>query len=214
MIRYTYICHQVLQIYKELDRIVFPIEPYELIRKIHNCRTMTYQKFAEINDCEIQDVILMCESKSGCTHYDVANDRYLVLWNEDSAGNNVEGRRRWTKAHELGHVVLEHLPTVAEPMLAENGFNNLTQPRFESEADYFAATLLCPIPLFSLLQILSPTDIQRVFGLSAEASCNRWNEYQKWIRYRKKTAWENDMRRLYRQKGERPIANPQIITVP
>lgn len=201
MVRYPYIYNQVLQIYKGLDYITFPLEPRDIINRFSNCRILTYQKFAEVNDCEIRDVVLMCESKSGCTHYDVAHDRYLVLWNEDSSSNNVDGRKRWTKAHELGHVVLKHLPLVAEPMLAENGFNNLTAPELEAEADQFAATILSPMPLFTLLSVSSPFDIQRIFGLSAEASLNRWNEYQKWTRYHRKTAWENDMRRLYMQKG-------------
>lgn len=85
-------------------------------------------------------------------------------------------------------------------MLAENGFNNLTAPEFESEADQFAATLLCPMPLYEILRIESPSDIKRVFGLSKEASEHRWSEYVKWTRYHRKTAWENDMRRVYLQK--------------
>lgn len=205
MIRYPYIYNQILQIYKRLDQISFPIEPCNIIDMFPNCRTLTYQKFAEINGCTIRDVVLMCESKSGCTHYDIVRDRYLILWNMDNTDNNVEGRKRWTKAHELGHVVLKHLPLVAEPLLAENGFNNLTAPELEAEADQFAATVLCPMPLFPFLSISSPSDIQKTFGLSAEASMNRWNEYIKWTRYHRKTAWENDMKRLYVQKGVKLI---------
>lgn len=201
MIRYPYIYNQILQLYKTLEYIKFPIDPYDILNGVENCRTLTYQEFAEINHCSIRDVILLCESKSGCTHYDIANDRYLILWNEDGAENNVDGRKRWTKAHEVGHVFLKHLPLIAEPMLAENGFNNLTTPELEAEADQFAAAFLCPMPLFTLLNISSPIDIQRVFGLSAEASLNRWDEYQKWTRYHRKTAWENDMKRLFIQKS-------------
>lgn len=200
MIRYPYIYNQVLQLYRAMDRIVFPLEPSATIDTIRNCRVMSYQDFARLNQCSIRDVVLLCESKSGCTHYDVTKDRYLILWNADNAENNVAGRKRWTKAHELGHVILKHLPLIAEPLLAENSFNNLTAPEFEAEADQFAATFLCPMPLFKELSINGPVDIQRVFGLSAEASVNRWMEYLKWLRYHRKTAWENDMKRVYRGK--------------
>ena len=105
MIRYPFIYNQVLQIYRDMDKISFPIEPDTIISRLTNCRMRTYKQFAETNGCSIRDVILLCESKSGCTHYDVANNRYLILWNSDSSGNNVEGRKRWTKAHELGHVI-------------------------------------------------------------------------------------------------------------
>ena len=201
MIRHLYICNQVLQLYRQMKKISFPIEPADLIATIPNCRMMTYEKFAEINRCSIQDVVAVCESKTGCTHYDIANDRYLILWNSSQSDNNVEGRRRWTKAHELGHVILNHLSLAAQPMLAENNLNNLTPTEIETEADVFAATLLCPMPIFQMLDISSPSDISRVFGLSAEASANRWNEYLKWSRYRRKTAWENDMRRVLIQRS-------------
>lgn len=200
MVRYPYIYNQVLQIYKGLSNIQFPIEPCDIVSAIPNCKALTYREFAEATDCSIRDVVLLCESTSGCTHYDVTRDRYLILWNSDSEGHNVAGRKRWTKAHELGHVILKHLPLVAEPMLAENGFNNLSAPDLETEADQFAATLLCPMPLYTSLGISSSFDIQCVFGLSTEASTNRWAEYQRWVRYHRKTAWENDMKRVYQQK--------------
>lgn len=139
MIRYPFIYNQVLQIYRDMEQIRFPIEPDNIISRFSNCRIRTYQQFAQTNGCSIRDVILLCESKSGCTHYDVANNRYLILWNSDNADNNVSGRKRWTKAHELGHVVLKHLPLVAEPMLAEHGFCPMETSDFEIEADQFAA---------------------------------------------------------------------------
>lgn len=200
MTRYTFIYHQVLQLYRDMDTIKFPIEPCDTIATLDNCRALTYQQFADMNHCSVGRVIQFCQSKSGCTHYEVENDRYLILWNDDSVGYNVPGRRRWTKAHELAHVVLRHFPMTAEAQLAENSFNNLSAPDCEIEADRFAATFLCPMPLFEALKIQSPVDIMMVFGLSTEASNYRWNEYMRWLRYRRKTAWENDIRSVVLQR--------------
>ena len=127
---------------------------------------MPYTTFAKVNSCSINEVMELCESESGCTHYDITNDRYLVLFNGSTSNNNVVGRIRWTLAHELGHVKLNHLPYLAEPRIAENNFNNLSDPELEAEADYFAALLLCPMPLYDQLHIQSPSDIQKVFFLS------------------------------------------------
>ena len=71
---------------------------------------------------------------------------------------------------------------------------------YEAEADYFAATLLAPFPLFKLLNIQSAIDIQNIFGLSSEASLYRYKQYIKWLHTRVKTAWENDMVRAYNSK--------------
>lgn len=202
MIRYAYICNQVLQLYKKLPSIKFPLDPRLFFEQMDNCKTMTYNKFAELNQCPLQEVFALCESKSGCTHYDVGKNRYLILFNSSRENHNVLGRIRWTLAHELGHVKLNHLPYLAEPRIAENNFNNLSNPELEGEADYFAALLLCPMPLYDQLRIQSAQDVQRVFGLSWEASDVRWNEYIKWKRNHRKTAWENDMKRLVNQRLE------------
>jgi len=208
MIRYAYIAHQVFQLYKQIPRLQFPVDPKQLFLLIPNCRILTYQRFAEINNCSIREVIELCESKSGCTHYDTAQDRYLVLYNDSTANNNVQGRIRWTLAHELGHVRLKHLPHIAANQIAENSFSNLSDPALEAEADHFAALLLCPMPLFEQLQIQSPADIHQVFGLSHEAADCRWRDYLKWKRYHKKTAWENDMKRLYQVRNAPHISVP------
>ena len=197
MIRYAYICNQVLQLYRSLPSIQFPIDPRWFFNQIGNCKIMTYNKFSKLNQCSFEEVAEICESDSGCTHYDTVNKRYLVLFNSSSRNHNVVGRIRWTLAHELGHVQLNHLPYLAEPHIAENNFNNLTHPELEAEADYFAATLLCPMPLFETLNIKSSLDIQQVFGLSCEASDVRMRDYLKWKRNHRKTAWENDLKRLY-----------------
>ena len=201
MLRHQYIYNQVLQLYKTLDSIVFPIDIDAIFKSIPDCRTLTYQEFARINTCTIDDVFVLCESKTGCTHYDITNNRYLILWNANSADNNVLGRMRWTKAHEIGHVILKHLPYIATQKLAENGFSNLTTPELEKEADMFAATFLSPIPLFDTLNIGSPSDVQTTFGLSMEASLNRWTAYCNWKESHRRFAWENDIRRLYRNSN-------------
>jgi len=201
MIRYSFLQHKMLQLYKELSKIEYPMNPDLLFKLLPNCRIMSYQSFAQLNACSTNDVILLCESKSGCTHYDFAKDRYLVLINESNDNHNVNGRILWTKAHELGHVASAHLPSIALSHIAENGFNNLTNPIFEAEADYFASIVLAPMPLYEILKISSYLDIRYVFGLSHEAAVNQWNSYLKWKQSHRKTAWENDMKRLYKERS-------------
>lgn len=201
MIRYFYINNLVLQIYSMLPKITFPLDVQEVIKLIPNCRYMSYQKFAKINKCSINDVIQICESKSGCTHYDISQDRYLILCNQSTQNNNNLGRQLWTCSHEIGHILCKHHSTSAYSKLSENNLSCVENPEFENEADYFASTLLSPFPLYKCLNIQSPLDVQNVFGLSTEASLYRYKEYLKWKKYHRKTAWENDIVKLYKQKG-------------
>lgn len=201
MIRYTYIQNQVLKLYAALPTIKFPIDVQEVIRCIPNCRYMSYQQFAKIGHCSIDDVIYICESKSGCTHYDLANDRYLILCNQSTYDNNNIGRQRWTCGHEIGHIVCKHHIISAYEKLSENNILQIKIPEYETEADYFAATLLAPFPLFKVLNVMSPIDVQNIFGLSTIASIYRYKQYLKWNNSRVKTAWENDIIKFYKQKN-------------
>jgi len=196
MVRYPYIRNEILKIYRMVERIQFPLDPLSMFMQIDNCRIMTYQEFAKLNQCSIKDVIQLCESSSGCTHYSVESDRYITLYNASLDDNNVPGRIRWTKGHELGHIVLKHLPHIAVSQIAEHNFNNVYDQELEQEADYFAATLLSPFPVWEALNIRGAFDIQEVFGLSEEASQNRMSQYLRWKNTRIKNAWENDIKRL------------------
>lgn len=207
MVRRPFIENQILNIYKALPNICFPLDIQNIIDVLPNCRLMSYQKFAEINQCTVEDVIQICESQSGCTMYDKVQDRYLILYNQSTTNNNNLGRQRWTCCHEIGHIICKHHIISGIEQLSENNVLNISLPKFESEADYFAAVMLAPFPLFQFLGIKYPADVKRVFGLSTEASQNRFNDYQKWLHSHIKTSWENDMVLLYKShtsKSYRP----------
>ena len=201
MIRYAYVNNQILNIYSKLSNLTFPLDVQQVINLVPNCKFMSYQQFAQINNCSISDVIQICESKSGCTHYDISQNKYLILCNQSTDNNNNIARQRWTCGHEFAHVVCKHLELSAYNKLSENNLNKDTNYEFELEADYFAATLLSPFPLFKLLNINSNIDIEKIFGLSKEASIYRYNQYKKWIKSRVKTSWENDIIKIYKIKN-------------
>lgn len=201
MIRRTYINNQVLSIYCNLDSLSFPIDPRKVIKLIPNCKYMSYQKMARLNNTSIEEIIQLCESKSGCTHYDMASQRYLILCNQSYNENNNEGRQRWTCSHEIGHIICNHHVLSAYDKLAENSLLHISNKEYEAEADFFAGSLLAPFPLFDLLQIRSPIDAQKVFGLSSEAALYRFKQYLRWRSTKIKTAWENDMVRIFKQQA-------------
>lgn len=200
MIRFAFINNQVLNLYNNLSEIKFHLDMKDVIKHVPNCRYMSYQDFAKINNCSIDDVIQVCESKSGCTHYDIIHGRYLILCNQSTDDNNNFGRQLWTCGHEVGHVVCNHLQISTYEKLSENNLVNITDKAYETEADIFSATLISPFPIFKTVGITCSEDIHDFFGLSWEASINRYNQYLKWKSSRIKTAWENDIIHLYNLK--------------
>ncbi len=199
IIRYSFIKQQLINLLKSNNlNNSFPVNVLELFKLVPNCKVMTYQQFADKYNTDIDFVINMCKSKSGCTHYDNKSKNYLVLYNNSNTNHNVNGRILWTLAHELGHIILKHVPRVQFNSIAENGFNEDINKQFETEADFFAANLLSPFQLFKPLEINSSSDIQNIFGLSAQASNFRWENYQKWKQNHIKTAFDNDILKLFR----------------
>lgn len=197
MIRRAFIQNKVLETYRMFPQIAFPFNVYAAFSKMDNVRFISYQDSAELTGHSVEDVIKFCQSKSGCTRYDVKQDRYVVYCNLDPDIN--VGRKRWTAAHELGHIMLGHLTNETIEQIAENNLNKEEcGVMFEREADFFAATLLCPFPLFRELDVRTSKDIRNVFGLSIEASRIRIDEYYKWRDTRIKTAWDNDLLRTFR----------------
>lgn len=197
MIRRTYIERLVLDIYRSMPELKFPIDLNIVASLLPNCRLMSYQKLATATETSIEDIISVCQSKSGCTHYDAVNKRYLILFNQ--AENT--GRKRWTVGHEIGHIMCGHHVLSAYDQLSENNILKNVNAEFELEADYFAATLLAPFPLYKVLGIRSATDVQSTFNISFQAADYRFNAYLNWLNTRKKTAWENDIIRIYKQKN-------------
>lgn len=191
-----FIQRKVLDIYRFMDTISYPIQPEKVVSCIpQGCRIISYQKMADLNHCSIQDVAVMCKSKSGATHYDVEQNRYLILYN---ASMNY-GRILWTLCHEIGHICIGHLETVEEANIA---YTDWREPynQFESEADYFAWNMIAPLPIMRELGIRTPSEIQSVFGLSSQAAALQFDRYTKWCRSHIKTAWENNILREFRQK--------------
>ena len=197
-VRYREIDEIILHAYSIIPYIDFPMNPQLVIDKIPNCRMLSYQKFAEINRCSIQEVERICNSRSGCTHYDRKHDRYLILYNEQDGRKNNHGRRRWTKSHELGHVLCRHHAMAAANTLSRNGLC-IENGELETEADYFAGMFLAPFPLFRYYGIQSSEDIKREFGLSDTAATNRYRAYRKWLLY-ENSRWNGQFLELYWNK--------------
>ena len=152
-------------------------EPSRVCEVLPNCKFMSYDHFAELNECTSGIITKYCESNDGCTFYDRSNNRFLVLYNSSI---KIPGRIRWTQAHELGHIVCEHFEILKSCASSECSDCNSLYRDLEDEADYFASNFLAPFPMFKIKGVRSPEDIQFYFGLSHEASKYRYEKYLSW----------------------------------
>lgn len=74
-------------------------------------------------------------------------------------------RKRFTVAHEIGHIILHHTPV--NFLRAQGPIYN---PAQESEANAFASELLLPIQAFRrLMPITRPRELAAIFAVSTES---------------------------------------------
>jgi len=164
----------IFYLYRNFIDPVFPIEPSIVIRKIPYCRYISYDRLAYVSHTTYQDVIAACNSLDGCTQYDIKKDRYLIAINDSDKYSASKARIRWTSAHELGHVLIGHFIELLDTDKNPSDIKDM-----EEEADYFAASLLAPLPAIRFLRAKRPADIRDWFGLSQTAAEYRWTDYQR-----------------------------------
>lgn len=85
------------------------------------------------------------------------------------------GRARFTIAHELGHILLGHMPDDADCLSRSNigDMNRLTRNPKERSADIFASRFLAPACVLHALGAYTPEAIQQYCGLSHQAATYR-----------------------------------------
>lgn len=140
-------------------------------RTIRKC---SYTKFASKRNLSIEEVCEYFESDLGACAYDRKTERYVIYYN-DTQGKN--GLDRFTIAHELGHVFLNHYAEVDSNVLLRKPMPEEKYDKFEKEANCFARNLLAPVPLvFKVTDVKSSQayqEIQDAFEITYLATCAR-----------------------------------------
>ena len=117
------------------------------------------QHFSGVVGMKPQD--FLCEQSEDCFAV-LYRGRHFILYNRSVLSLS---RRRWSIAHELGHICCRH---------QSDG------PAQEAEANAFAASLLAPTVVVCELQrrgtIRQMQDLCDLFGLSMQAAQYRWEE--------------------------------------
>ena len=157
----------ILDIRRRLPFGNYPADMDLLIRCVSKCEKISYRKLAELNHCEVRDIVRYLKNPDGCTHYRRKTGHYLIAVNEDGRS---PVRIRWTTAHEIGHIAAGHFLEIDEDFLPPNRM-------MEEEANYFAANLLAPFDEIWKSGAAKPADIRDRFGISQDAAEYRWKEY-------------------------------------
>lgn len=145
--------------------MTFPFSIYKLLTSFNNIKLVSYSDVMKTNSREQTDKLFPLEAqtvKKGNKYYIFYNDSY----------KNSDPRIRFSLAHELGHVSLNHfsnaynlndIQTISKKTMSDKEYENS-----EIEANFFASELLSPKVLINL--DWSVEKIARNFGVSIESA--------------------------------------------
>lgn len=106
--------------------------------------------------------------------------RHICVINEKLCG---KARRKWTSAHELGHILSGHISAEKQ---------SLTQSE-ELEAERFAAGFLAPLTVLNFCGVSSALEVERLCGISRQAAEIRFKELTR-LRRSQEDAFRREMR--------------------
>ncbi len=151
--RYGEIEQIIVDFYWELDIRFIPLAPLAIAQAM-GCGPIPYRSLGRI-----AYPILKEASPDAVTCW-IFNKPFVLFDDRMPAS-----RCAFTMMHELAHICLDHRQ---HSKLAE------------IEANYFAATALCPLPLLEKSRLRVPAEIAKAFGISDECAQNRLKRLSVW----------------------------------
>lgn len=147
-----------------------PIDVKALIKATGKCILKSYSKKIQSSNKPLKEIIDELGTEDGITVLNPKTNKYIIIIND-----LIHYKRRitWTLAHELGHVVLNHLIDFDKTSLRRSGLTNDEYRILDDEADAFAAELLSPVIVMVLADWTTKSDLYNKCLLSDKAATNR-----------------------------------------
>lgn len=158
----------------------FPIDMIKIIEQLkkYNILLTTVAEYEEYRKIT-KETKPYIKIKDGRTYFDVNRKTFLIVYNDKKYSKRV----RFTLAHELAHIVLNHLND-SRTEINRGGLTNSEYAILEGEANTFAGNFLAPPVLINeIVQKIGfkSSYIEHYFGLSASAVRDyRKDDYLYW----------------------------------
>ena len=128
-----------------------------------------------------EEVLIQCQTKDACADYYASKDKYIIYYNDiDKIAFINSNRYRWSIAHELGHILLEHHKRSNKTRIFRFNLSDEEYNQFETEADYFAQLLLVPHATLLGFRVNTVTQLRIMCKISNPASQRRMYEFNLW----------------------------------
>lgn len=167
--------HQITQVPLQLEQIIDALS--------NEVALMTYSRFMELGGLSYAEVIHLMDSDLGACAYNPKTSQYVIYYNDTLS----EAWCRFTIAHELGHIFLEHHLIAGTGVLSRTFVAKAQYKEYENEANAFARNLLSPAPLAKLIiknrQFSDVANVEKAFFITSKAAETRIAFLKRDLRY-------------------------------
>lgn len=151
-----------------------PLQLEQIIDALSNeIALITYTRFMEKSGLDYASVVKLMDSNLGACACKPQTAQYVIYYNDTLS----EAWCRFTIAHELGHIFLEHHLTAGTDVLSRTFVAKAQYKEYENEANAFARNLLSPAPLAKQViknaQLSDVIDLEKAFFITSKAAKTR-----------------------------------------
>lgn len=170
---YRYAAEKAIEVLEDSDITQAPIVLQQIIERYSGTiKVVPYSKLIRKHGVTREELIAMFDSEMGVCAYEPSTEHYIIYYNDALS----RGWFRFTIAHELGHIFLEHHKKAGTNILTRTFIPKEDYEEYEKEANVFGRNLLSPAPL--ALDIIDDDDedyekwddLQSAFYITERAS--------------------------------------------
>lgn len=176
-----------------------PVKIKAIVRSFKNVRLVSYSKHMKNIGINYTDMLKFAGSEDAFTDYYANHALYIIYYNDVLKWKFVDSNRyRWSIAHELGHILLNHHTECDKTRIFRSCLSDSTYNYLEAEADYFAQLILVPHAALFEFNINCSAKIGTICKISYPASKKRYSEYLRWKSHiDRKDLYDNQIFQFY-----------------
>lgn len=173
---YKLAAEKAIEVLEESEITQAPIVLRKIIKRYSgDIKVVSYSKLMKQVGRTRSEIITTFGSDLGFCAYEPSTNHFIIYYNDSLSKEWC----RFTVAHELGHIFLEHFKIAGTNVLTCTSVSQKEYMEYEKEANVFARNLLSPAPL--ALDIIDDddeeyeksADLQSAFSITETASYMR-----------------------------------------
>lgn len=159
-----------------------PVDIKRICKSYDFIRLIPFSVQMKHRNMTYEEVCKQCGTDDACADYYAKPGKYIIYYNNIQKTQYINSNRyRWSIAHELGHVLLNHHKIYEKTRIYRCCLSDAEYNYLELEADYFAQLILVPHVVLYAFKIQTAAQLKALCKISNPAANKRFRAYNDWL---------------------------------